>query len=271
MTNLTLGIGSQIASTKAVAIDGSIPAPVDITVTGNLVGGNGVANIGDEGDDESTNLTLADGSTFDWTFGPGPDNYVHVINGDVVFETGAQGITIQLQDGGGEATGQNVAILRSYNEEFTNWDTANITILAPAGMEGIWTWDGLAILGDLTGGAGFEDYEYLVLENLSTGGGVLTEGDSDGDGDVDMTDFGNLKSVLGLEGAALTAAMVGFDVDFNDDGVADLDDFAVLRANWGTTPAAPDITDLTTTPEPATMTVLALGGLLIVRRRRRKA
>ncbi|MEM7807859.1 MAG: dockerin type I domain-containing protein, partial [Planctomycetota bacterium] len=54
---------------------------------------------------------------------------------------------------------------------------------------------------------------------------VLT-GDANGDGTVDLADFGILRSLFGQSGASLFA-------DFNDDGVVDLADFGLLRANFG--------------------------------------
>jgi hypothetical protein len=51
-----------------------------------------------------------------------------------------------------------------------------------------------------------------------------------------------------------------------------LADFAIMRGNWGAASGqAPTLDDLNATPEPATMSLLAIGGLLMIRRRRRKA
>ncbi|MDP7288818.1 MAG: PEP-CTERM sorting domain-containing protein, partial [Phycisphaerae bacterium] len=66
-------------------------------------------------------------------------------------------------------------------------------------------------------------------------------------------------------------AGAGQTADFDGDGDVDLDDFVIIRENFGFTsapqPAAPDFS---ATPEPATMSLLALGGLMVLRRRRRK-
>jgi hypothetical protein len=62
------------------------------------------------------------------------------------------------------------------------------------------------------------------------------------------------------------------DADFNVDGFVTLIDFAMMRGNWGTNSGgAPSVEDLSLTPEPATMSLLAIGGLMMLRRRRRKA
>ena len=57
--------------------------------------------------------------------------------------------------------------------------------------------------------------------------------------------------------------------DINEDGLVDLHDLVFIRDTLGYTSAAPSPS--TATPEPATMTVLAIGGMLVLRRRRRKA
>ena len=56
--------------------------------------------------------------------------------------------------------------------------------------------------------------------------------------------------------------------DFNGDGRVDLADFAIMRANFGFgVPSAPEYG--ATIPEPATLTLLALGGLAMLRRTQR--
>ncbi|MFW6154735.1 MAG: heparinase II/III domain-containing protein [Planctomycetota bacterium] len=58
---------------------------------------------------------------------------------------------------------------------------------------------------------------------------VITPGDADGDGDVDLDDFAILKQNFGI-----TAGATWADGDFDGDGDVDLDDFAALKANFGT-------------------------------------
>jgi autotransporter-associated beta strand protein len=90
-------------------------------------------------------------------------------------------------------------------------------------------------------------------------------GDTNGDGVVDAVDYIALKTNFGVtEGATLE--MGNFDAE--SDGNVDWDDLKILMANFGTrsgggAPAA--------TPEPATLGLLAIGALAVLRRRRRTA
>jgi len=110
--------------------------------------------------------------------------------------------------------------------------------------------------------------DYLVLKNLSTGI-IVVPGDTDGDEDVDLTDYDNL---LAQFGGPPPGGPTDPDADFNDDGMVDMTDFEELRAHFGTgVPPAPEGgLGATTTPEPATMGLLALGGMFVLKRRRRK-
>jgi hypothetical protein len=253
LTNLALGTDSMLVSTKAVGVAAD---EVTITVGGTLQGGNGVALVGDyEEDDVGTDLTLADGSTLEWTLGPDPDNYINV-DGGIVTIDGA--LTIKLLDGGGSLAGENVALFSTFFG--ASFDPTQITIEAPAG----WSWD------TLVGGEPdiqYIDDEFIVLKNLSTGI-VVVPGDTNGDQIVDDADLAIFKAQFGGDwnGVALE------DPDYDNDGDVDIDDFVVLRANFGTgVVPAPLAPDFSATPEPATMSLLAIGGLLVVRRRRRKA
>ncbi len=55
-------------------------------------------------------------------------------------------------------------------------------------------------------------------------------GDADGDGDVDLDDFAILKTNFGRTGVTAGAG----EGDFDGDGDVDLDDFAILKTNFGT-------------------------------------
>ena len=83
----------------------------------------------------------------------------------------------------------------------------------------------------------------------------MIPGDTDVDWDVDSTDYANFLAAFGGAG--------DWHTDFNEDGMVDLDDFALMRDYFGTvaTPPAP-----AATPEPGTLLLLSLGGLAILRR-----
>lgn len=72
-----------------------------------------------------------------------------------------------------------------------------------------------------------------------------TRGDANGDGTVDLEDFGILKANFG-SGATLAEG------DFDGNGQVDLADFGVLKANFGTAAAA-------SAPEPSGMLLAACG------------
>ncbi len=67
------------------------------------------------------------------------------------------------------------------------------------------------------------------LQKWVLGGAVCNPGDADGDGDVDLDDFAILKVNFGTsEGADCSMG------DFDGDVDVDLDDFALLKTNFGT-------------------------------------
>ena len=80
-------------------------------------------------------------------------------------------------------------------------------------------------------------------------------GDCDRDGDVDGTDL----ATLGLNWAPSGTTKVWEEGDFDADGDVDGTDLATLGLAWN--PAG-------TVPEPATMSLLVLGGLALIRRKR---
>ena len=97
------------------------------------------------------------------------------------------------------------------------------------------------------------------IDNFISGHPLLAnQGDFDGDGDIDGNDFliwqNNFPSTDG--------AAISFTGDATGDGNVDGDDFLVWQNSFPF-PAA-----LTKTPEPASLGVVALGGLLMLRYRR---
>ena len=103
------------------------------------------------------------------------------------------------------------------------------------------------------------------LYGISTPISVDVDGDLDGDGDVDLDDVGLFEAQFGSQSHG-PAPGPPYTADFDEDDDVDLDDFLVMRDNYEPGVFAPDGAS---TPEPATMSLLALGGLMVLRRRRK--
>ena len=270
LTNLSLADGSMVKSTLAAAT-----ADVTITVSGKLSSGGGKSHLGDPGDEFGfgadtylTNLTLTDGNpdvpnpVFEWTFTSTAETDVDgggmmVAVGDSVNVYGtvtmADGLTIQLVDGlAPDVTVNGVDVALFWAIADAVFDPAHITILSPVGAPLKWTWDSLEYVNE----------EWVVLKNLVTG---IHPGDATGDGVVDYADAIAFNAQLGQRGPGLSC-------DWFADGKIDLLDFQILKDNmgFGTGGDAHELSG-SETPEPATMSLLAIGGLLMLRRRRQES
>ncbi len=121
---------------------------------------------------------------------------------------------------------------------------------------------GISLDGDRVMGTGFVSAEGLdgtrwaVEVTRNTGMLFLIAhlpGDANRDDRVDLDDFGILKYNFGTTSGATWA--MG---DFDGRGSVNLTDFSILKQNFGTTAV----------PEPAALSLLAFGGLTLRRRRR---
>ncbi|MFW6145702.1 MAG: dockerin type I domain-containing protein [Planctomycetota bacterium] len=89
--------------------------------------------------------------------------------------------------------------------------------------------DSFGQLANNTVGGKFQQGASLQTWIMQGAGGQ--PGDADGDGDVDLDDFSVLKNNFGRTGVTAGAA----EGDFDGDGDVDLDDFTILKNNFGTT------------------------------------
>ena len=99
---------------------------------------------------------------------------------------------------------------------------------------------------------------YLATRGLATlSTTMVLAGDFDSDGDVDGDDF-----LLWQNGFPVSAGATLLDGDADADGDVDGDDFLIWQNSF------PYPTAISSVPEPNSLAMLALGGLLMLRRRR---
>jgi hypothetical protein len=192
------------------------------------------------------------------------------VNGSLVLNNGgslsiANGTTVDISNTSASTVNANVLInygsAGSPNSAIRNY-------LISGYNAGAWNGPGISsTAAAISGGVyslGYADGADGVVSGLAAGQEKIMytlAGDANLDGTVTLPDFAILRSNFGKTG------MQWDQGDFNYDGTVNLPDFAILRSNFGKTlgPAAAT----SSTPEPATLGLLAMGGLgLLVRTRR---
>jgi autotransporter-associated beta strand protein len=99
---------------------------------------------------------------------------------------------------------------------------------------------------------GFKGWEGVITYNATdiVLSDLVMNGDTNGDGIVNFADYGNLTNNYNAPGDRSTG-------DMNGDGIVNFADYGILTNNYGVA-----------TPEPASLSLLVLGGLALIRRRR---
>jgi hypothetical protein len=176
-------------------------------------------------------------STFRWEF-DGTGNTMDITGGDLTL---ANGWKIELID-----LGDDPLTSEKYNL-FTYTGTGSLgsyTVISDLALD--WDLTGLSIVNDGLGN--------VYITGVGT---TAVIGDANGDGVVDGADYIIVKENLGQATGAGVA-----DGDFDEDGTVEWDDLQTLIGAMN--PAGG-----TTIPEPATLGLLTIGALAVVRRRRK--
>ncbi len=245
---------------------GSIPAYVLVSNAGNVLTGGGTVkglyvNSGAiVAPGESVGTLTADigtvwmktGSIYEWQVGqPGSTDTIDLTAGTLNMDD----FVLNILDANGYVAsdadhlpvftynlGTTVIDMADFANDFGNFDTLE--------LDGTWTIGNLSLTDDLAG--------TIYLTGLSGGDSGTLIGDADGNGVVNAADYIALKTHMG-QGTGATMA----DGDFDGDGDVDWEDLQILQDSYGTgSPGASG-----SIPEPATLGLLAVGALAVIRRR----
>jgi autotransporter-associated beta strand protein len=215
-----------------------------VTVNGTLApgaAGIGMLTVGTGAAPKNVTMAATAIYNFDITSPTNADTVNIMGTGIATFDTGWQ--VVLSNGGGGAPQAGDKFYLFSYDA------IANATTLVtPAFSAGTTGWI-------VTGASIGKDSAGVFI----TGIAAIVPGDTNGDRLVDAADFINLKKNFGTSTGAGVA-----DGDFNASNTVDWGDLGILMSNMGAGGGAP-----ATAPEPATLGLLAIGALAMLRRNRR--
>ena len=296
VVNGSLSTNGVNVSGGVVQGTGTITGALTLSGTGGVSPGNGVGTLSVVGN-ILFGAVAADTPSYNWSLGASSNSLLAITGGLTV---NASTVSLNVLNAGGTPNPANTYVLATYtgaapagignwviNHGSTGW-RSGVVALDSADKE--ITLSGLELAGDVihagfvnsTNGAadidavyahfgascnsqwkvatdglsvGQQDVTYLVQNILHSG-----YGDATLDGKVGIDDFSVLLAHWGSNSAGWA------DADFTGDRTVNIDDFSVLLSNWGWTSSSQSMA--MQAPEPATLSLLALGGLALLRRRK---
>jgi hypothetical protein len=221
---------------------GTIVGKLTVQANSTVAPGAGVGTL-----TVTNNTTLANTSIYEWQVGqPGETDILNIEGGTLTLAN----FVLKILDAGGYVASDTDQLpVFTYSGGVTVDMTGFANNFDISALDETWTESTLALTD---GGAGI-----IYLTGLYGGTPDVIPGDTNGDNVVDAADFINLKKNFNQAGG------IG-QGNFDGDSAVDWDDLNTLTGNMGFGGPAP-----ATTPEPATLGLLAIGALAVLRRNRR--